>query len=341
MNGLTDLADSLNIGRGQSPVFSSGNDRGRIIYVARVVDNVDGSNMGRIKAEIVSFNDQNGEEQPGKDKNDVEAKIAYPLMYQFVNVIPRVGELVYVFLENPKDQSSNRYYIGPIRSLSRPDSEYEGTTLANQLFNPSTYKGVGNSEINAFENPNGIPRDVIYIKGKKDSDISLKPREVLIRAGTYIPDTNEKNTETKSYIQIKQFPDVVEIDPVRGTPTVTATKFSQVNIVGSNINLISSDSTNSQNRALDENGNLSDNKNVENSTNTRLNDYGTQAKTLHPLVLGDELVKVLKVLIKFCLNHKHTPQETPYGPTEEINILNDFLADENISVILSKSVRTN
>lgn len=341
MNGLTDLADSLNIGRGQSPIFSSGNDRGRLIYLARVVDNKDGSNMGRIKAEIVSFNDQNGEEQPGKDKNDTEAKIAYPLMYQFVNVIPRVGELVYIFLENPKDQSSNRYYIGPIRSLSRPDSEYEGTALANQLFNPSTYKGIGNSEINAFEDPNGIPRDIIYIKGKKDSDISLKPREVLIRAGTYNPESIEKNTETTSYIQIKQFPDVVEIDPVRGTPNVVAEKFSQVNIVGSNINLISSDSTNSQNRVLDENGNLSDNKNVENSTNGRLSDYGSKAKELHPLVLGDELVKVLKVLIRFCLNHKHTPQDTAYGPSEEIGILNDFLADENISVILSKSVRTN
>lgn len=334
--GITDLSDSLNLMRGQSSIFGGGGGSDKIIYLARVTDNSDAKNSGRIKAEIVSFNDKNGQEQSGKDRFDTEAKIAYPLFPQFVNIIPRPDELVYIFIENPKDQSSRRFYVGPIRSQNKPDSEFESTSLSNEIFEELTYNGKSGSEPSAFSSENTANQDIVYIKGKRDADIQLKPREVLVRAGSYESNSSIKNTETTSYIQIKQHPDIFDQNN-----NVITRKFSQVNIVGSNINLISSDSTSAQNRALDENGNLTQKQNVEINTNGRLNDYGQEAKKLHPLVLGDELVTVLKVLIRFCLNHKHTPQDTAYAPTEEINKLNEFLADENISVILSKSVRTN
>jgi hypothetical protein len=327
--GVNDLADNLNISiGGQSSYASSAIQSSKIIYFGIVRDVSDFSNMGRIRAEIIDFDTNTSEVKAGKDKNDVEYKLAFPLIPNFVNVIPRVGELVYIFLENPSDQSSDRFYIGPIRSVNLPVSQFEDASSANDLFNTKSY--FGNSNFLLPSNDSAIiNKDDIYIKGKNDSDVILKSREVLIRAGSLQPNIFVDNTQTPCYIQLVQ----------RNEGDINA--FSQTNIVGSNINLISSDSRTSRKRALDENGNLIDSSNVEVITNPRLNEYGELAKELHPLVLGDELVKVLKILIRFCLNHKHTPQDTAYSPTEEIGLLNDFLADENIEFILSKSVRTS
>lgn len=327
--GVNDLANNLNISvGGQSSFSSNANQSSKIIYLGLVKDNSDFSNMGRIRAEIIDFDNNTGEVRPGKDKNDVEYKFAFPLIPNFLNVMPRIGELVYIFLENPSDQSSNRFYVGPIRSVNLPVSQFEDASSANDLFNEKSYFGKSNFLLPSNDS-SLINKDDIYIKGKNDSDLILKSREVLVRAGSLQPNLFEENTQTPCYIQLVQ----------RNEGDLSA--FSQANIVGSNINLISSDSITKRKRALDENGNLIDSSNVEVRTNPRLNEYGELAKELHPLVLGDELIKVLKVLIRFCLNHKHTPQETPYSPTEEIGILNDFLADENIEFILSKSVRTS
>ena len=69
MAGIDDLAGSLSIMGGQSSVFGNATKGDKIIHLARVVDNEDRSNMGRIQASIIDFNNANGEEQPGKDKN--------------------------------------------------------------------------------------------------------------------------------------------------------------------------------------------------------------------------------------------------------------------------------
>lgn len=339
------MADSLNIMGGQSSVFGSATQGDKIIYLARVVDNVDRSNMGRIQATIIDFNDANSEEQPGKDKNDNIPKYAFPLIYQFVNVIPRIGELVYVFLENPKDQSSRRFYIGPIRSVKKQQSTFESTASANKLFTVNSY-GKRNAENQPINNETYFSNDHIRIDGKNNSNITFKPREVLITAGELQNNSFDLNTKTQCFIQMKDYLAIKKENLPSSSFEESSTSlirdsYSQQNIVASNINLISSNSSSRKNRPLDENGNIKDLSNVEITTNPDLETYGVIAKELHPLVLGDELVKVLKIIIRFCLNHKHTPQEVPYATEEEINLLNDYLADENISAILSKSVRTN
>tara|TARA_B100000963_G_C22625089_1_gene671946 strand:- start:942 stop:1985 length:1044 start_codon:yes stop_codon:yes gene_type:complete len=346
--GLDDLAGSLNIMGGQSSVFGNATKGDKIVYLARVVDNEDRSNMGRIKATIIDFNDVNGEEQPGKDKNDNIPKFAFPLIYQFVNVIPRVGELVYIFLENPKDQSSRRFYIGPIRSVKKAQKQFESTSSANSLFNINSYSKVEtpNQPINEKTAP---INDHIRINGKNNSNITFKPREVLITAGELQNNSFDLNLDTQCFIQMKDHLAIIETELAKSVgsfqaqdkTTIKRPAFSQTNVVGTNVNLISSSKSSGQNRALDENGKLVDQSNVENTTNPELEIYGETAKKLHPLVLGDELVKVLKIIIRFCLNHKHTPQEKPYATGEEIDLLTEFLADENIQFILSKSVRTN
>tara|TARA_Y100000389_G_scaffold200051_1_gene239704 strand:+ start:1942 stop:2997 length:1056 start_codon:yes stop_codon:yes gene_type:complete len=350
--GLDDLASSLSVLGGQSSVFGDATKGNKIMHLARVVDNNDRSNMGRIQATIIDFNEVNGEEQPGKDKNDNVPKYAFPLIYQFVNVIPRVGELVYIFMENPKDQTSRRFYVGPIRSVNKSQKPFESTASANNLFNVNTYgkTPATNEPINQKSSP---INDYVRIDGKENSNITFKSREVLITAGELKSNSFDLNTESPCYIQLKDNPAVTttKLPKAANSPdaikeiTIQRPAFSQTNIVGTNINLISSSSSSAQNRALNDDGKLADESNVENATNPELELYGDLAKKLHPLVLGDELVKVLKLIISFCVNHKHTPQQPAYASKTEQELidLNALLDEEgiNISTILSKSVRTN
>ncbi len=354
VNGISPMADSLNVMGGQDSVAGNATKGDKIIHLARVIDNVDRSNMGRIQASIIDFNDVSREEQPGKDKNDNIPKYAFPLIYQFVNVVPRIGELVYIFLENPKDQSSRRFYIGPIRSVKKEKSNFESTSSANKLFDVDSY-GKKNTDAQPINNVSYSSNDYIKINGKNNANITLKPREVLITAGGLEDNSFDLNDKTQCFIQMKDNLAVTEsstpslaeesISGAAKKENVLRDAFSQQNIVASNINLISSNTSARANRPLDENGNIIDKSNVELKTNPALDTYGVLAKELHPLVLGDELVKVLKLIISFCLSHKHTPQQPPYASSTEQELIDlNALLDEdgiNISTILSKSVRTN
>lgn len=329
--GFDDLSKNLNMSvAGQGSPSSDSTKSNRIIYPAKVKDVEDFANQGRIKAEIINVDD-NGEEIPGKDNNTPLSKlpICLPLIPDFLHSAPQIGEMVFLILENPSDLSSNRYWVGPVRS-TKFKKETETYLGANNIFSSSTFKSLGNNLTKVSESTLFPKRDDIYIRGKNDSDIIFKSREVLIRAGTFQDGTDIENTDTPCTIQMLQKDVNTEITP-----------YSQVNIKASNINLISTDLSARKNRNINDDGKLSDNSNVENNTNSRLSDFGNEALQLHPLVLGDELVKVIKVLIRFCINHRHTPQETAYAPTEEIDELNELLSDENIKRILSNTVRTN
>lgn len=329
--GIDELSENLNRNLAGQPINSSDSTKaGRIIYPAKVRDVEDFANQGRIKVEIISI-DENGEEAPGKDNNTPLSKlpICIPLLPSFLHSAPQIGEMVFVILENPKDLTSNRYWAGPVRT-SRIPNVTESYASANQMFSTSTFKTQGNNIVKTSESTNFPKRDNIFIKGKDDSDIIFKSREVLLRAGTFQDGTDEENIDTPCNIQMIQRDVNVEFEP-----------YSQINLRASNINLVSTDSSSRKNRALNDNGKISDESNIESNTNERLSDFGEEAIKLHPLVLGDELVTLLKVIIRFCINHRHTPQETPYAPTEELDILNEFLSDETMKVILSNTVRTN
>jgi hypothetical protein len=75
--------------------------------------------------------------------------------------------------------------------------------------------------------------------------------------------------------------------------------------------------------------------------NPRLNDFGEEAKTLHPDVLGDELVNILYLIISYMFTHIHTPQ----SPALANNFAFDLQRFRNKNFlsakILSNHVRLN
>jgi len=338
-NEFSALSDRINITGGQESSSSKGNRSDRIIYPAIVRDVDDKADLNRIRAEIVFF-DESGEIKGGKDSNTPADKLplCIPLLPGFTHIRPEIGECVILFIENPADISSPRYWIGPIRT-SRLKLDFEGYAKAQSIFDRNSFKK-GEIQTSSTDNNDAkvagiIPqRPEIAIQGKKDEDIVFKDREVVIRAGRFNKGTNKINTEHPCRIQLKQ---IEETESGTGLFTSLINKrkfktFSQMNFEATNINLISVEGKNRDAEA----------ETIETTTNQEnLDRFGELSKKLHPLVFGDELVELLKLMISFMLTHIHTPQNPAVAPLEDISQLTDFKTDAVIQKILSKNVRTN
>lgn len=348
-NNITAFSDTV----GGNNDFASSSQRNRIIWPAIVRDIDDGAAQNRIRVEIVSINKQ-GEIKGGKDKDTPLDKlvICYPLLPEFLHVRPNVGEMVFVIQENPNDMSSPRYWIGPVRT-SQTRMNYESFESAYDMVNNlGSFKSKEVQESptssNEVKAKSILPNQTeIALQGRNDTDITFKKREVIIRAGKFKKDTISINQDHQARIQIKQYDDADTIPPTTiqiganensvGTLEIAKRKtdfipFSQTNIIGTNINLISTEGKNRN----------TDTKTIEDNTNKEnLERFGQLADSLHPLVFGDNLVELLKIMISFMLNHIHTPQEVAISPLSDISKLQEYSSDSKMQEILSEVIRIN
>lgn len=307
-NIFTNLSESLMTNNGQAFYRLAGNPSQRIIFPAIVKEVFDNAGYNRIKAEIVNLS-PNGEIFSGKDKDSTlkQMPLCIPLLPEYMHVRPKVGECVLLLLENPSDPTSARYYIGPIITQQ---TKLEGQSFqsSNQaIFNKASFNGnqIGGSPTTNSTNDAGqlfANQNEIAIQGRQNSDVVLGNNYVKIRAGIFnnLQEFKE-NIEHKCQIELK----IVD-KPISTTGSLIADvalnatfeKFSQQNIIASNINLISPEGKFRK---------ASDAVN-EMKYNPRLQDFGEEAKTLHPAVLGDELVEVLINIINYLFTHVHPPQ---------------------------------
>jgi hypothetical protein len=339
-NHITALSEKLTTESGGHRYGSSNfeNNVNKTIYHAIVRDITDLAKKNRIKAEIVTI-DNNGKMQAGRDKNLSidQLPICIPLVPEFVHVRPKVGECVLLLVENPSDITSVRYWIGPLRT-SQINLDYESFETSNSMYNRSDYN---NKEIFKTTNDNNqkisdeLPQQSeIALQGRNDADIILKNRELVIVTGKFQKQTVEINKLHPCYVQLKQFDDnpVSTSGALSSAQNNTFIPFSQTNIVGTNINLISVEGKNRNIKS----------KTIESNTNQKnLDRFGDTAKQLHPLVFGDNLVDLLKVIVSFSLSHIHTPEAPAVAPVKDIEILSSYKNDNKMQEILSQNVRTN
>ena len=321
MAGINDLSAYMLQSSGQGNFYSDGNKSVRSIYPAIVISasTQDPLNQNRIKARIVEL-DNNGNIFGGKDRDvlDEDLKFSIPLMPEFFHVRPQEGEMVFVILENPSDLSAPRFWIGPIIT-SQLKLKTQSYSDANKIFDYSKF----NANIalnNKFKADGVLPGDGdVAIQGRDDADLILKPREVFLTAGKFKPDTIDINTEAPSNLQLKQF-DNNSIGPLK--------TFSQLNMLSTNLNIYS---PLGKFRAKD----------MEKfEINENLKSYGELASTLHPAVFGDEIIKLLDVLIRVMITHIHTPQN-PLVPTPDSEILQSYSIQGNLQNLISNVVRIN
>lgn len=317
MATLDDLSKSLLQSNGQGNFSSPGNQKDKKSYPAIVESIDDPMEQNRIVARIINL-DQNGEIKGGRDRDTPTGQLPFciPMLPESLHIRPLVGEMVIVFLDNPSDNTAPRYFIGPVIT-SKLKLKTQSYREAIKIFDKTQF-GINQSVNSKNKLASAFPGQAdVAIQGRGDADLILRQREAYLVAGKFKDDNI--NTATPSYIQLKQF-DKVTSGPLKS--------FSQANIQSTNINIFSPI------------GKFRDKNLAKFEKNPDLESFGEFASTLHPLVFGDELVKLLDLIIRILLAHIHTPQK-PLLSTSESKQLQEYTIDGSLQNILSKYIRIN
>ncbi len=337
-NSLTSTSDSIRNNAGQS-TGARGNQNNRIIYPAIVREVDDSAGYNRIKAEIVNLNDF-GQIYSGKDKDLTlsQLPLAIPLLPEFMHVRPKVGECVLVILENPTDPTSARYYIGPLIN-QQTKLDFQSFQSSQSIYNRNTFKGkdiAGSPSTNINKSAGELfaTQDEIAFQGRKNSDIVFGDNTVKIRTGIFNYPSFEENTTHPCKIELKIVNEPIATTGIKiadSTINKDFKPFSQQNIIATNINIFSPEGK-FRNTTIG---------NKEVNYNQRLNDFGDLAKTLHPAVLGDELVGILNLIINYMFTHVHTPQSTSLPNNFAYQLEKYRNKDAMSALILSNVIRIN
>jgi hypothetical protein len=317
--GLNAMTQSLLNANGQGNTYSDGNQSARNIYPAIVVNIDDPSEQNRIIARIINL-DQDGNVLGGRDREVQDEKLPFcvPMLPEHFHVRPLVGEMVYIFLENPSDNSAPRYWIGPI-TTSKLKLKFQDYKEAVKIFEYTIFN-INQKVENKPKAATAFPEQAdVAVQGRGDADLMLRQREAYLVAGKFKPNSLDINTDTPSYLQLKQF-DNVTVGPLKA--------YSQANLQSTNINIFSPI------------GKFR-NKDLANfEKNEDLKSLGDFANSLHPMVLGDEVVKLLDLIIRVLLTHVHTSQN-PLLSIPESQALQEYTVDGSLQNLLSKFVRVN
>ena len=221
----------------------------------------------------------------------------HPLLPKHLQIKPKVGEGVYIFVFNKEKENIDRLYIGPVISQSNKLNfdTARTTALAGFSFGPV----LPQINLNAFPEIDGVfPKDDdVVIQGRYNTDIIQRNNEVIIRAGkfevipallTTNPYSIQFNTATQAFIQLKN--DVTL--PRISTTQVGEIKGTVANIVASKINLITHNG--SPNYDI-----------VTQDTNVSDKELESILKTAHQIPFGDVLLRYLILLKEAFISHVH------------------------------------
>jgi len=319
------LAKSILQGQGLSGgMVSEGNQTSRLVYPAIVISNEDPLGMKRVIARIISLDD-NGNVSGGRDRDTPTESLPFcvPMVPSHFHIVPLVDEMIYIILENPSDNSAPRYYIGsqinsPFKLKFQAYEEAVGV-FKNTDFNLNKDPGstVGSEAV--------FPRiGDIALQGRTDADLILRPREVFLVAGKFKKGTTDINTNNPANFQLIQKENEEENDD--GDKLIQS--YSQANLYSTNINLFS---------IL---GKFRDIGLADFEINEDLKSFGETANALHPAVFGDELIKLLDLIVRVLLNHIHTPQ-MPLVPSPESDEMSAYTVKGDLQKLISNHIRIN
>lgn len=260
-------------------------------------------------------------------KNNNEAFFAWPLLPKHLQVIPKVGEMVLVFMSSLDNSNGNRFYIGPIISqdyyLNDGMGEVSLSLLQGMGTNPLCHPS-GNPE-----NDGSYPEtDTIAIQGRGDSAMWLKDEELRLMCG-HKPDwaatsTVERadpgnlrfNRENLSYIQMK-YGKFKQND---------GTNFNSViNVVADRINLITHNGADKQSDVS-----VTDNKDL--MTTQSINNFTSNGQKM---VYGDDLVSFLNKFRDVFRDHTHHWSNDPQVMLSK----DDDFWNKDLNELLCKTIR--
>ena len=293
---------------------------GAVIRFGRVTNVVDpyGGNRIQVRTEYDNMIEQ-------------DEKLPYyiPFMAQFLQVIPKVGELVLVISMAPGEFEQANFYIGPI--ISQEDKLFYEESYAAMRTTETGYIGWGpNPRTKRDVKPTLYPNtEDICIKGRKNTGVQLKNNEVRVKAGVKVVDDSgpKNNTETPSFISLKYYPDNdYEKDGYKSTATIVADK---INLIGTH----TKDPATSEipvTQSKDPDAEDQDNLISDSAMKELIN-------KAHQIPYGDQLIEFLELFRTAFEKHVHPfPTMTPCKD-ENMNKVTSY----KLKGMLSDNVRIN
>lgn len=160
------------------------------MYYGEVVSIDDQTEGGRIQVRIADLDDRT---------LNADLPYAYPAIPKFLHIYPQVGEVVRIFLEDVRYPQRGRQWAGSVISqLHKIGRDGYLTALS------TTNVALGSPDKAPSQYPNavGVFPDIndIGLIGRDNTEVMLKTRQVLIRAGRHMVDDilalNKKNPAT-------------------------------------------------------------------------------------------------------------------------------------------------
>lgn len=281
----------------------------------------DGYDGLRVRAELM-------QDKPG---NYDTIPWAFPLLPKVFQSIPKVGEAVFVFVDDDGDKNvTQRYFLGPIISQPQYNTycEKENATTLLQTHDRNPIGKISNYDATRGAFPQ---TDDVAIVGRGKEDVILRydgtSSEVLLRAGVRGEPINSKNPDLIGNIIFNGTdPAYIQLKYQQGLSSgeMTASN-SVINLVANRINIMS----NMDEGVADK---LSDKDTMVNTSDT-----DEMMDSLHQVPKGDKLVELLTIMKGCIMHHVH-----PWAGMEQCGDWAGFinkLEGYDINSILSDYVR--
>jgi len=272
----------------------------RSIYYGEVISIDDKTEGGAIKARIEGLDN--------RSSND-DLPWSYPMLPKYFHILPQVGEIVRIFIENMKYPERSRFWMGSV--ISQPqkigfDSVYTALSTTNLGF--STPEPAPSR----FPDAQGVFPTVsdVAIIGKINTDVILRINEVHIRAGKHENDNILKlNTKNPAEISL-----VYE-------QSTTSTAFVSSTIITSDKIALIAQQGNPQFKTA----------RVEQKDRDRI---FTEA---HPIGRGDVIAQAFEIVRNAILSHVHGYSGLPADKNAIISDLEklDFTAIFNKNIVIN------
>tara|TARA_R110000868_G_scaffold203969_9_gene451975 strand:- start:2849 stop:3823 length:975 start_codon:yes stop_codon:yes gene_type:complete len=259
-----------------------------------------------------------------KNKNDAELTNCYPLLPAHLNVVPKVGEAVFIFTFDDDTKFADRFYMGPI--ISSPLTLQKDTIDKTALSSLSISPLLPNVDVDTITDAKGVFPAVsdIALQGRRNADVILKENQALIRAGQHdLNDNKIFNKTNPAYIQLR-----FNAPIKKGENNKPAETGSVTNIVANKINLLTHKGGAPRFVLADNEYNITDEE-LLNILNTA-----------HPIAFGDTLLVYLKKLELALANHVHRFPGLKWTAVDGEDYIKQYL-EFPTETILSKNIMAN
>ena len=244
----------------------------RTIYYAEVISIDDATMGGRIKVKIYEFDN--------RTTNTDELPWCYPLLPKYFFNLPKVGEMVRIFIEDTKYPQRSRFWLGSV--ISQPhkiglDTRFTALSTTNvPLTNPEPAPNTYPDAVGVYP----LSEDIAIV-GRVNTDVILRVNEIHIRAGKH-ENGNVLKLNTKNPAEISMV-------------------FEPVNLVQASANYQSRTVVTADKIAI-----ISHSGNPQfKATNFTSEDRDRIFAEGHPMVRGDVLVQAMDIMRKVIINHIH------------------------------------